>query len=211
MSKYKSSQISEFRLEGRFLGFVVEDGYKIKRMTLATAEGEFSLKLSKEARVSLSRHQVLIPGVWVEIFGEKKLDQETGEYKIKVDGVLPKTPVEATPALPLVKVTSAEATKPAKAQACILVCQKSDCCKLGAASVSKALEEGLRDRGLEGQVTIKGTGCMKQCKAGPNIVMPDKTRYKRVDPREIPHLIDKHLAKEETLPKETVAELATVR
>ncbi len=211
MSKHKSSQISEFRLEGRFLGFVVEDGYKVKGMRLATAEGEFYLKLSKEARVDLSRRQVLIPGVWVEIFGEKKLDKETGEFKIKVDRVLPKTPVEATPALPLVKVTSAEATKPAKAQACILVCQKSDCCKLGAREVSRALEEGLRDRGLEGQVAIKGTGCMKQCKAGPNIVMPDKTRYRRVDPREIPDLLDKHLAKAENIPKEPVSELAIVR
>lgn len=94
---------------------------------------------------------------------------------------------------------------------CILVCQKSDCCKLGAREVSRALEEGLRDRGLEGQVAIKGTGCMKQCKAGPNIVMPDKTSYRRVDPREIPDLIDKHLAKAENIPKEPVAELAIVR
>jgi (2Fe-2S) ferredoxin len=51
----------------------------------------------------------------------------------------------------------------------------------------------LSDRDLT-QVTIKGTGCMKQCKAGPNIVMPDKTRYSRIRPQDIPNLVDKHFA-----------------
>ena len=59
--------------------------------------------------------------------------------------------------------------------------------------VCKGLEKELRDRGLQHQVAIKKTGCMKQCKAGPNIViMPDKTTYRRVRLHEIRHLLDKH-------------------
>ncbi|MGA7936768.1 MAG: (2Fe-2S) ferredoxin domain-containing protein, partial [Kovacikia sp.] len=45
------------------------------------------------------------------------------------------------------------------------------------------------------QVTIRGTGCMKDCKAGPNlVVMPGKCRYSRVTPQEIPELLAKHFS-----------------
>jgi (2Fe-2S) ferredoxin len=37
---------------------------------------------------------------------------------------------------------------------------------------------------------------MKQCKAGPNVVMPDKTRYTRIDAEEIPTVLDKHFQTE---------------
>jgi (2Fe-2S) ferredoxin len=34
---------------------------------------------------------------------------------------------------------------------------------------------------------------MKKCKAGPNLlVMPDKTRYKSIQPDEIPQLLEQH-------------------
>ena len=71
------------------------------------------------------------------------------------------------------------------------MCQKSDCCKRGAKQVCQALEKGLCDRGLEGEVTIKGTGCMKDCKAGPNVII-NKTRYSRIDATEVPDIINKH-------------------
>jgi (2Fe-2S) ferredoxin len=41
---------------------------------------------------------------------------------------------------------------------------------------------------------------MKQCKAGPNVVMPDKTRYTRIGAEEIPDIIDKHF------PNQTVSQ-----
>jgi (2Fe-2S) ferredoxin len=51
----------------------------------------------------------------------------------------------------------------------------------------------LRDRGLEDQVAIKGTGCMKQCKSGPCVVfMPDKSRYTGVAVKEVQILVEKH-------------------
>ena len=80
----------------------------------------------------------------------------------------------------------------AKTKATILVCQKSDCMNRGGKTLCQALEATLSDRGLEDQVTIKGTGCMKNCKAGPNLVMPDKTRYNRIQAAQVPALIDKY-------------------
>ncbi|BDI17312.1 hypothetical protein ANSO36C_31140 [Nostoc cf. commune SO-36] len=82
--------------------------------------------------------------------------------------------------------------KPAKTKATILVCQKSDCMKRGGKALCQALEAALSDRGLEDQVTIKGTGCMKNCKAGPNLVMPDKTRHSRIQAAQVPALMNQH-------------------
>lgn len=184
----KLNQVSEFNLEGRFLSFLVEDGYKIKQLHLATSEGECWIKLSKESRASLGR--VLAPGEWVRVSGKKKLDSKVGEFKFKAYQITPAVPNQS-------KSFQQPDVKPAKAKAKILVCQKSDCCKRGGLGVCQALESTLRDRGLEDQVSIKGTGCMNKCKAGPNIVFaPDKTRYSRVHPEEIPALVEKHFPSE---------------
>lgn len=198
----KNCQITEFCLVGRFVGFVLEDGYKIKLLRLETAEGESWIKLSKEARAGLG--QVLLPGDWIEVCGERKLDTFTGTAKLKAYSIKLKLR-EQTQVVPL----EAKVSQPKKKPACILVCQKSDCCKRGAMEVSQALAEGLRDRNLEQEVTIKGTGCMKHCKAGPNIVMPDKTAYRRIDASEVPEILDKHFATENQS-KDAVPVLASV-
>ncbi|MBD1881504.1 (2Fe-2S) ferredoxin domain-containing protein [Coleofasciculus sp. FACHB-64] len=219
MSKFKQNN-SEFRLEGWLLGFVIEDGYKIKYLRLATSEGECQIKLAKEARISLFRSGVT-PGTWVEVFGETKLKLKSGEVKQKAYLVKPGVPPSQLQGVTQVEEIQ-ELPRPAKklplpsgVKATILVCKKSDCCKLGANKVCQALEEGLRDRGLDDQVTIKGTGCMKRCKSGPNIVMPDKTRYTRINATEIPEIIDKHfpdeMVSEELIAPRLECETARVR
>lgn len=183
MSK-KEKQVSIFNLEGRFLGYLLEDGYKIKYLRLSTAEGEVLIKLSKEARVTIGR--VLQPGEWLQVWGEKTVKLDTEEIKLKAYKVTIAAPIETTDV-----VLTPKASAPAKAT--ILVCQKSDCMKRGGKAVCQALEAALSDRDLTDRVTVRGTGCMKQCKAGPNLVMPDKTRYSQVSAAEIPALIDKHI------------------
>lgn len=186
MGKSYTKYGSSFSLEGRFLGFELEDGYKLKYMVLATSEGECSIKLAKHLRSSFELR--LIPGDWLQVVGEKKLDSKTGKLKLKAERVVPATVSHDQTDVPAL-------AKPAKTKTSILVCQKSDCMKRGGKAVCQALEAALGDRGLEGQVTIKGTGCLKQCKAGPNlVVMPDKTRYSRIQADQVPELIDKHFA-----------------
>jgi (2Fe-2S) ferredoxin len=194
MSK-KHKQLSTFSLEGRFLSFLLEDGYKIKHLWVATAEGELCIKLSKEARASVKG--VLAPGSWIGIFGERSIDLTTGEVKYKAFSINQAligqsgTLTVASPGMPLPGEKTAEKPK-AQRPATILMCQKSDCMKRGGKAVCRTLQETLSDRGLQDQVTIKGTGCMKQCKAGPNLVMPDKTRYSRITAKEVPQMIDQH-------------------
>jgi (2Fe-2S) ferredoxin len=198
MSKY--IEASTFTIEGRFLGFEIEDSYKLKRLKLGTAEGEQSIKLSKELKTRLRWD--LTPGAWLEIAGEKKVDLKTGKVKLKASRITPVISKNCETNRPGVVDLNAKVSTPAKAKTPILVCQKSDCMKRGGKAVCQALAESLRDRGLDDQVAIKGTGCMKQCKAGPNIVMPDKTRYTRIDAEEIPDIIDKHF------PNQTISQPA---
>ena len=183
MSKLRSKDVSAFTLEGRFLGFKFEDGSKLKYLRLATSKGECCIKLCKELRSAFELR--LLPGDWLQILGEKKLDRKTGKVKLKAERVIP-----ATASNKQINVQAKD--KQAKTTASILVCQKSSCMKRGGTAVCHALATALSDRGLENQVAIKGTGCLKQCKSGPNLVMPDKTRYCCIQAAEIPEMIDKH-------------------
>lgn len=182
----KQAGVSRFCLEGRFVGFVGNLEEKPKRLRIATAEGERYIKLSKELRGMLS--EVLHPGDWVEVSGEQKRKDKTGELKLKAYQVRTTAPIRQD------KVFQPPVAAP-KTKACIMVCQKSSCRKRGAGDVCRAVTETLRDRGLEGQVAIKGTGCMKECKKGPCVVfMPDKSRYLGVAPKEVSQLVEKHFA-----------------
>ncbi|MBD3880371.1 (2Fe-2S) ferredoxin domain-containing protein [Phormidium tenue FACHB-886] len=199
MTKLKFDSSTEFTLEGRFLGFAAEIGsYKLKYLRLATSTGEHHIKLSKELRSPLYRS--LTPGMWVQVSGSQKPKTEGG-VKLKAYQVTPANTKDASAAshaacLPTpyslaqspAEATVAKAGKPA----CILICQKSDCCKRGSQQVARALEAELSERGLQDQVTVKATGCMKRCKEGANVIMPDKTRYSRVRPGATPALLDKH-------------------
>ncbi|MEB3182114.1 MAG: (2Fe-2S) ferredoxin domain-containing protein [Nostocaceae cyanobacterium] len=214
MSKFNSIKVANFCLEGQLVDFVIKDGYKLKGLYIKTPEGEIYIKLAKYLRAAFDLR--LQPGTWLQIVGEKKIDLKTGNVKLKAERVLAagaKTElaeiaevgggVSSSFVLGNCNVnypedrhvqdsSTASKTKPAQGKATILVCQKSDCMKRGAKGVCQALSAALSDRGLSEQVTIKGTGCMKNCKGGPNVVMPDKTRYSRIQAEQIPAVMNKH-------------------
>ncbi|MBW4621084.1 MAG: (2Fe-2S) ferredoxin domain-containing protein [Cyanosarcina radialis HA8281-LM2] len=184
MSKY--TQVAELKVAGQFLGFLFKDGYKIEYLRLGTPQGEFWFKPAKELRPVLEGY--LNPGDAIEIGGEGKRDLKSGKLKLKAYEVKRAGEREEERG----REGERERTELSK-NASILICQKSDCQKRGGKAICEALEAGLRDRNLSEQVKIKGTGCLKQCKAGPNLVfMPDKTRYSKVSPAQIPNLIAKH-------------------
>ncbi len=180
----KDGIASYFSLEGRFVGFVGDVEEKPKRIRVATAEGERYIKLSKELRVPM--REVLQPGDWIQIFGKQKYNYKTGEVKLKA------YQVKLTASVQPENVPQPPVAAP-KTKASVMVCQKSSCRKRGADKVCQAITQSLRDRGLEDQVAIKRTGCMKQCDNGPCVVfMPDKSRYVGVAPKQVHTLVDKH-------------------
>jgi (2Fe-2S) ferredoxin len=174
---------TEFNLTGTIQTVWSKDG-KPKAMTLLTSLGLLLIKLSKQARtLGISD---LAPGHQVQVIGQKRQDLKTGMIKLKADRVLSTSqPISTTVLEPLQQPP----VKPGK----ILVCQKSDCRKRGGDDVCEVLQQELAQRGLKDQVTIQKTGCLKRCKSGPHLVMlPDKTRYSKVEPKKIPALIQQH-------------------
>jgi (2Fe-2S) ferredoxin len=179
MSNY-SPRTVPFQVVGEFLGFVLKDGCKIKYLRIVVDSREYWFKPEKELRERIS---LALPiHATLQVSGESRACEKTGKLKLKVTAIEILSGMEsATPTVP----------KPKKAT--VLVCQKSDCWKKGGASVCRMLEEKLEEKGLSDAVTVKRTGCLKQCKRGPNVVvMPDKKHYTNVDPREIPDLVERH-------------------
>ena len=188
MSISTNSTVTEFCFEGRFLDFVIKDGYKLKGLLLGTSEGECYIKLAKHLR---SAFDLRLPqGTWLQVVGTKQYNAKKDQVTLVAERVM-----AASADMGTVAAQSPAKTKPAKIQT-ILVCQKSDCMKRGGKALCQALESELINNGLENSVTIKGTGCMKNCKAGPNLVMPDKTRYSKVKAEQVPALIDKHFSRD---------------
>ncbi|AKG22801.1 (2Fe-2S) ferredoxin domain-containing protein [Calothrix sp. 336/3] len=200
MGIYQNQEVSKFSLEGRFSDFLIKDGYKLKGLILETYEGECHVKLAKHLRVAFDWR--LPKGTWLQVVGEKKYDSKTGEVRLKAESVM----AARLSTIPAQTSQFSASVTPKKEKAesqsgTILVCQKSDCMKRGGKEMCQVLQKTLGDRGLAEQVTIKGTGCMKNCKAGPNLVMPDKTRYSRIQARQIPQVVDKHFAAKSVEPK----------
>lgn len=190
--KHKIDQKSKLSiLEGRVVKWL--DRIQYKQFLLATSQGEVQVKLSKALRHSLitiaDRENLL--GAWVKVSGSYRQD---GEYKAENLLVqdssnnlssnlsrgladVPPQPQQSSPSTP----------------ACILVCGKSSCQRRGAGAVIASLQEIVSDRGLDTQVKIKITGCLKKCKQGVNLVfLPDKTAYTQVKPIQVSSLITKH-------------------
>lgn len=198
MGKSHRKEVSEFCLEGRFLEFKIKDGYKLKGLLLGTPEGEIYVKLAKHLRHAFDLR--LPPGTWLQVVGEKKYDSKTGEIKLKAERIMAchqevNGREEILPR-PVEKPQENKKQKSAKGST-ILVCQKSSCMKRGGKKLCQALAASISERGLEDQVNIKGTGCMKQCKAGPNLIMPDKTRYTKIQAEQVSTLMDKHFGPKE--------------
>lgn len=223
MSKSKK-QMTKFILEGQVQEVTIKDGYKLKYIHVETPTGNnYTIKLAKPLRKIFA--SVLIPGLGVKVTGERTVYRKTGEEELKAFKIVPDFSNNATKpcqnhGVGLVETLSSQLkelkssetehtcskspeeitksnSKCAAKKAQILVCQKSDCQKRGAGKVCKALSEVLSDRGLQDHVTIKKTGCLKKCKAGPNLViMPNKARYSRISSAEIPDVIEKHFSLE---------------
>ncbi len=200
MGRYEyHERLSTFVLEGRFLGFDPNSGGKLKYFHLATAEGEVELKLAKPLRYSVGPQ--LTPGDWIVVQGEQKL-KKYGEIKRKVWSIrstgavtqaAPATPTTADPDQDPKQAKGSEAQDSQPRLGCIQVCRKSDCCKRGGSQVLQALERAVQDHPEGERIQVRPIGCMKNCKAGPNVViMPGRARYSQVRPEDVPRLMEQH-------------------
>ncbi|MGF1600434.1 MAG: (2Fe-2S) ferredoxin domain-containing protein [Thermosynechococcaceae cyanobacterium] len=167
-----------FNISGRFLTYKVSGAFKIKGIYLATAQGELYIKLPKSLRYTSM--QILESGAWVCVKGYQNIKH--GKRKLKALTVVRTSP--CTDEEMMSKKCSASQIK---------VCQKSGCRKRGSKEICKALTKGLKKTGLKKDVMLQDIGCMGKCKSGPNLfVLPDKTRYTHVRPKQVAGIIQQH-------------------
>lgn len=184
------SKNQPFTLVGQLLAFVIKEGNKVKYLRINIAEQEYWIKVPKPLGSDLDLS--LKPGDYLEISGYSKPDSKKGILKLKAEEIKLIDSIKETE--PLTGSTQSNNIKKRKKKASILVCQKSTCWRRGGKDICEAVEGHLRDRGLEEEVEVKRTGCLKQCKKGPNVVMmPEKGRYSQVKPQQVINLLEKQL------------------
>ncbi|WP_008319388.1 (2Fe-2S) ferredoxin domain-containing protein [Leptolyngbya sp. PCC 6406] len=174
-----------FNLDGTFLGFVEDNPAKAKTIRLEVDGEVLTIKLRKEVRrVLRSRLQ---PGDYLCCIGRSKFDGDTIKLKAyQVFTLLTSLPNSCP--LPATLPTPPPTLK-------IQVCRKSGCQKRGGQQLVVALEQALRDLNLQTQVEIQYTGCQKHCSDAPTFtVLPGHHRYSRVQPSQLPAILDRHLA-----------------
>ena len=182
-------QGSDFNIVGRLIGFVYRNGDKIKYLKISLRDQEYWVKPSKDIRHGLDSQ--FNPGCWLQLSGEQQISRKTGILKLKADTVelAASTKVSSIEPLGNEKKGAKSKSKTAK----ILICQKSSCRKRGGNAVCQILKQELSERNLASQVQVKLTGCLKKCKKGPNLViLPDKTHYTQVSPKQISALLNQH-------------------
>jgi (2Fe-2S) ferredoxin len=73
------------------------------------------------------------------------------------------------------------------------VCRKGSCNKRGSGQVWQTLETALNHY-PDCPVTLEATGCMKECKQGPNVrILPSHACYSQVQAADVPRLLECHL------------------
>ena len=78
----------------------------------------------------------------------------------------------------------------------VLVCGGTGCTSSGSKKVITALEEALKENGIEDVLVVR-TGCFGLCSLGPiMIVYPEGSFYSQVTPAEVPEIVSTHLVKD---------------
>ncbi len=167
-AKEKFKETESFELTGQFLGFSALESYKLKYLRLQAESGVYLIKIPKEQRLELYR--TLKTGVRLRCVGEKRITEKDHYSKV------------AYKALEICINPEPEVTAPVVR---VLICHKSDCRRQGSEAIAKVCQE-------KGAV-VQFTGCQKQCKQAPNLVIhtpQGKGRFSRVSPEQVKEILD---------------------
>lgn len=186
--------ITNFRLNGELINISFKKE-KIKYLNLKTETGEYWIKVSRQLREQIIDFPL---GCQLEIAGIVKQSAKTAKYKAETIMVI--APEGESTSLVAKNQTGLPTllSEQKKPKAKVLICGKSNCWKKGGQKVYQEIESTLKEYGLSKAIPIKQTGCLKQCKKAPSLVMmPDKAQYNRVEPKQVAKLVTKHLLKSE--------------
>ena len=78
----------------------------------------------------------------------------------------------------------------------ILLCGGTGCTSSGSQTLVKEFKKELIKHELMDEVELVITGCFGLCELGPVVIVyPEGTFYSRVEPSDIPELVEEHLVK----------------
>jgi hypothetical protein len=166
-------------LKGQYAGAYRSDKGKIKGLVLQAGPEEFTIKLPKYLRPMLVRE--LAPGEFVQVWAYPEGDRWRAVNILPLpeceSAVLRQQWGDLAPA--------AELAPPQPQRMCIEVCTKGKCYKQGGRQIHSALQAAVDGDPNLAHVAIKGTGCMKACKHGPNLRLPNGRMVNRANPTEV--------------------------
>jgi hypothetical protein len=154
--------VSEFTIVGRLENFLVSSKGRVKSLCLSTPEADYTMEVAKEQGNVLSTY--LKPGCHLKVVGMRKNKLHQGHIDYKAYNI---------ELLPEPANSDNTVIKTNKSKARILVCQGSSCWQKGGRATYQLLKAELQAKGMTEEVEIKTTGCWKQCKQAPNIMMPN--------------------------------------
>ena len=169
--------VSEFTIIGKLEDCITNSKGRIKYLYLSTPEADYTIEVGSHIGKHLPEH------CWLKVTGMRKYEIHKDRVKYKAYKI---------ELLPAQKETTPKAIATEKIKAKVLVCQGSSCRKNGG-QICRLLRDRLQAEDMTDRVEIKTTGCLKQCKQAPNlIIMPGGIRYSRVQPQQV-SLVAKHL------------------
>lgn len=78
----------------------------------------------------------------------------------------------------------------------VLVCGGTGCQSSNSIEIKNALEDKIKEKGLENEIKVVMTGCFGLCEVGPNIVVyPEGAFYSHVKLSDIDEIVEEHLLK----------------
>ncbi|WP_420264527.1 NADH-ubiquinone oxidoreductase-F iron-sulfur binding region domain-containing protein [Candidatus Magnetominusculus dajiuhuensis] len=81
-------------------------------------------------------------------------------------------------------------------KASILLCGGSACKARGSAAIQETLLSELKNKGIDGEVSVYETGCNGFCNQSPVMtIYPDMTLYQTFKPADIPSIVEEHFTK----------------
>lgn len=171
--------VSEFTIIGKLEDCITNSKGRIKYLYLSTPEADYTIEVAK------GHIEGNFPSnCWLKVTGMRKYEIHKDRVKYKAYKI---------ELLPAQKETTTPKAIALEKKAKVLVCQGSSCRKNGG-QICALLRNGLQAEDMIDRVEIKTTGCLKQCKQAPNlIIMPGGIRYSRVQPEQVSKLVVKHL------------------
>lgn len=165
-------------LKGQYAGAYRSDKGKIKGLLLQAGGAEYTIKLPKYLRPMLVRD--LAPGEFIQVWAYPEGDRWRAVNIL----TLPECEAVALRKQWGDLAPVADLAQPKQKRMCIEVCSKGTCFKQGGRQIYHALQDAVDGNPDLAHVSIKATGCMKACKQGPNLRLPNGKMLHRTSPAE---------------------------